>query len=160
MYKKVCCTCKAVVLLILTYCFFDILIVIATVTYLTPHWTYSNACLELSQFSPQLIDFGSSLIGMATTFTTLQFVVIQKMCCNVMYQLLLSIDHLVLMWVALYFLFTPHNELTMRTQAEEKEGHFCGEICTYCLCFHDCYLPPLPTTQPHPPPPAPTEQLC
>ena len=25
MYKKVCCTCKAVVLLILTYCFFDII---------------------------------------------------------------------------------------------------------------------------------------
>ena len=40
----------------------------------------------------------------------------------------------------------------MRTQAEEKEGHFCSEICTQCLCFHGCYLPPLPTTQPHPPP--------
>ena len=37
MYKKVCCTCKAVVLLILTYCFFDSLVAIAVVTYLTSH---------------------------------------------------------------------------------------------------------------------------
>ena len=40
--------------------------------------------------------------------------------------------------------------------SRRKGSHFCGEICTHCLCFHGCYLPPLPTIQRHPPTPTRT----
>ena len=101
MYKKVCCTCKAVVLLILTYCFFDIIShghcrsdifnsplevfkrMFRTVAVLSP----------VNRFRLNTDRHGNHIYG----FTV---------CCNpenvlqcdvVMYQLLLSINHLVLM---------------------------------------------------------------
>ena len=157
MYKKVCCTCKAVVLLILTYCFFDII---------------SHGHCRSDIFNSPLEVFKRMFRIVAVLSPVNRFRLITDrhgnhiygftVCCNPENVLQRDEPTSPLYWspcayadcttFSFHMTQWAHNENPSR----RKGSHFCGEICPQCLCFHGCYLPPLPTTQPHPPPPTRT----
>ena len=155
MYKKVCCTCKAVVLLILTYCFFDI------ISHGHCRSDIFNSPLEVSKRMFRIVavlspvnrfwlitdQHGNHIYGFTVCCSPENVLQCDEPTSPLYY------DHLLLMDAgALHFLFTWHNEPTTRTQAEEKEAisvvKFALSVCVFMVVTY--LLSQLPNHTPHP----------
>ena len=95
-----------------------------------------------------------------------QFVVIQKMCCNVMYQLLLSIMITSCLY-RLHYIFFSHDTMTPQREPKKRKRKaifvvkFALSVCVFMIVTY--LLSQLPNHTPHPPPEIDNhilEQLC